>query len=217
MTYKTPEEAFLDTGIIAIMRGIEGADLMKMVEALYEGGIRLAEVTLNTPGALSAIRELRTRFDGKMFIGAGTVITLEKAHQAIDAGAQFLVTPNVDPEIIRLCILSNIWITPGAFTPTEIVTAMNLGCRYIKLFPVRALGPAYIKDVLAPLSDARLLAVGGVDAKNIGDYIKAGAVGAGVGGSLCRVPSNREFSLAANEAKALLSAVRQAKGITDRV
>jgi 2-dehydro-3-deoxyphosphogluconate aldolase/(4S)-4-hydroxy-2-oxoglutarate aldolase len=177
MNYKTPEEAFLGTGIIAIMRGIEGESLIKMVDALYEGGIRLAEVTLNTAGALSGIRELRTRFDGKMFIGAGTVITLEKAHQALDAGAQFVVTPNMDPEIIRLCLSNHVFVTPGAFTPTEIVTAMNLGCRYIKLFPVRALGPAYIKDVLAPLSDARLLAVGGVDARNIGDYIKAGALG----------------------------------------
>lgn len=217
MMYKTPEEAFLDTGIIAIIRGIEGENLIHMVDALYEGGIRLAEVTLNTPGVLTAIRELRTRFDGKMFIGAGTVITLEKAHQAIEAGSQFVVTPNVDKETIRLCLSSNIWITPGAFTPTEIVTAMNLGCRYIKLFPVRALGPAYIKDVLAPLSEAQLLAVGGVDAKNIGDYIKAGAVGAGVGGSLCRVPLNGDFSIIANEAKTLLSAVRQVKGAADQV
>ncbi len=213
MMYKTPEEAFLDTGIIAIMRGIEGESLIHMVDALYEGGIRLAEVTLNTLNALSAIRELHSRYDGKMFIGAGTVITMEKARQALDAGAQFVVTPNVDPEIIRLCLFNHIWITPGAFTPTEIVTAMNLGCRYIKLFPVRALGPGYIKDVLAPLSDARLLAVGGVDAKNIGDYIKAGALGAGVGGSLCRVPLNSDYSLITEEARSLLAAVRQAKGV----
>lgn len=213
MTYKTPEEAFLDTGIIAIIRGIEGESLSHMVEALYEGGIRLAEVTLNTVGALSAIRELRTRYEGKMFIGAGTVITPQKAHQAIDARAQFVVTPNVDPEVIRLCLSSGIWITPGAFTPTEIVTAMNLGCRYIKLFPARALGPAYIKDVLAPLSDARILAVGGVDARNIGEYIKAGAAGAGVGGSLCHIPPDGDYSLIKEEAKSLLTAVRQAKGI----
>jgi 2-dehydro-3-deoxyphosphogluconate aldolase/(4S)-4-hydroxy-2-oxoglutarate aldolase len=213
MMHTTPEQAFLETGIIAIMRGIEGNSLIKMVDALFEGGIRLAEVTLNTPSALSAIRELRTRFDGKMYIGAGTVITLEKAHQAMDAGAQFVVTPNVDPEIIRLCLSNNIWITPGAFTPTEIVTAMNLGCRYIKLFPVRALGPSYIKDVLAPLNEARLLAVGGVDATNIGDYVRAGAVGAGVGGSLCRVPLGGDFSPVTEEAKALLAAVRKAKGL----
>jgi 2-dehydro-3-deoxyphosphogluconate aldolase/(4S)-4-hydroxy-2-oxoglutarate aldolase len=212
MTYKTHEEAFLDTGIIAIMRGIEGENLIHMVEALYEGGIRLAEVTLNTAGALSAIRELRTRYDGKMFIGAGTVITLEKARQAMDHGAQFVVTPNVDKEIISLCLSNNIPITPGAFTPTEIVTAMSLGCQYIKLFPARALGPAYIRDVLAPLGDARLLAVGGVDARNIGDYIKAGAVGAGVGGSLCKVPLNGDYSTVAKEAVSLLAAVRQAKG-----
>lgn len=213
MMYRTPEEAFLDTGVIAIMRGIEGKNLIKLVDALYEGGIRLAEVTLNTLGALPAIRELRTRYDRKMFIGAGTVITMEKAHQAIDSGAQFVVTPNVDPDIIRLCLSNNIWITPGAFTPTEIVTAMNLGCRYIKLFPVRVLGPGYIKDVLAPLSDARLLAVGGVDEKNIGDYVKAGAVGAGVGGSLCRVPPNGDFSQVMEEARSLLAAIRHAKGL----
>ncbi len=213
MMYKTPEEAFLDTGVIAIMRGIEGENLIKLVDALYEGGIRLAEVTLNTLGALPAIRELRARYAGKMFIGAGTVITMEKAHQAIDSGAQFVVTPNVDPDIIRLCLSNNIWITPGAFTPTEIVAAMNLGCRYIKLFPVRALGPGYIKDVLAPLSDARLLAVGGVDEKNIGDYVKAGAVGAGVGGSVCRVPPNGDYSTVTEEAKSLLTAIRQAKAV----
>ena len=209
--HATPEEAFLETGIVAILRGIEGESLLKMADALYEGGIRLAEVTLNTSGASSAIRELRVRFDGKMFIGAGTVITLEKAHEAMGAGAQFVVTPNVDQEVIRLCLSKNIWITPGAFTPTEIVTAMRLGCRYVKLFPARALGPAYIKDVLAPLNDARLLAVGGVDAKNIGDYVKAGAAGAGVGGSLCRLPPDGDFSLITKEARALLSAFRQAK------
>ncbi len=213
MTHTTPEAAFLETGIIAILRGIEGKNLIKMTDALFEGGIRLAEVTLNTSGALDGIRELRTRFDGKMFIGAGTVTDAEKARAAIAAGAQFVVTPNVDPEVIHICLSNNVFVTPGAFTPTEIVNAMRLGLRYVKLFPVRALGPGYIKDVLAPLGDARLIAVGGVDARNIGDYVKAGAVGAGVGGSLCHLPANGDFSLIKDEARALLQAFKQAKGM----
>ncbi|GHV56511.1 2-dehydro-3-deoxy-phosphogluconate aldolase [Spirochaetia bacterium] len=190
MTEKILEE----TGVIAIIRNVTGDDVSRLAEALFRGGIGLMEVTMNTEGAEEAIRRLRKEYEGKMCVGAGTVTDRARALAALDAGAEFTVTPNLDYDVIKICRDKNIPIFPGVFTPTEICSAMNAGCKYIKLFPADSVGAPYIKSILSPLNNAKIIAVGGINAENAESFFRAGAVGIGVGGSLCRVPQDGNFS-----------------------
>ena len=211
--YARIERALQETGVVAILRGIGQPALGYMLEALYAGGIQLAEVTLNSPDAPGAIRAARAAWEGRMFIGAGTVLDAAQAEISLEAGAQFIVTPNIHEEVILRCRADGVLIAPGALTPTEIAHAMRLGCRYVKIFPVRAMGETYLRDVLAPLNNARLIAVGGVDAGNIAGYVKQGAVGAGVGGNLCKVPADGNYATITALARDMVAAYRQAKGL----
>ena len=180
----------LDKKIIAIIRGMDPEICVKLAEAFYEGGINMVEVTFNqakpdefykTTDAIKAIRE---KFDGKILVGAGTVITIEQLKMAADAGAQYIISTSVDVDIIKKTVEMGLISMPGAMTPTEIVTAYNAGASFVKVFPIGDLGASYMKAVKAPLSHIPMLAVGGVNPDNVGEFIKAGAVGAGVGGNL---------------------------------
>lgn len=202
------EQDFLNTRVVAISRGAAGGALDNLAQALYEGGIKLAEVTLNSPDALTSIYRLREKFDGIMHIGAGTVLNLQAAKEAVAAGAEFLVTPNIDKEVIQYCVSKELFIMPGALTPSEIVQAMNYGSRYIKMFPAGAMGPGYLKDVLASLSEARIIVVGGINTGNARDYLASGAIGLGVGGSLCRIPEDGDYTGIKAYAKELLAQCR---------
>ena len=137
-------------------------------------------------------------------IGAGTVTCLAQAEEAFAAGAELIVTPNIDPEVIRFCCDRELPITPGAMTPTEVITALNCGSEYVKLFPAGCLGPNYIKQLLGPLKGTKLLAVGGINMENAAEYLAGGAYGLGIGGGLCRVPEDRDFSKVTTAAQALL-------------
>ncbi len=198
------KQDFYDTRVIAILRGAAGKDLEEMAEAICEGGIRFSEVTLNSPDALLSIERLRERFGGRMHIGAGTVTNLKAVREAVAAGAEFIVTPNIDADVIRYCVSNDILITPGALTPTEIEEAMRLGSEFVKVFPVGRLGAGYIKDVMAPYDKAKLIAVGGINAENSEEYRKSGAFGIGVGGSLCKVPEDRDFGKISDYARRLV-------------
>lgn len=175
--------------IIVIVRGVAGEDLPPLVEALYQGGIRFAEITfdqkdLSTNAATAAaIADLRARFRGKMHIGAGTVMTKKQAVLAIAAGAEFLISPNADLSLIRLAS-RRVLSLPGAYTPTEIAASYAAGAAAVKVFPADALGPAYFKAVAAPISNVPLLAVGGVTLDNLAAFLAAGAVGVGIGSAL---------------------------------
>ena len=180
----------LDKKIIAIIRGMDPEICVKLAEAFYRGGINMVEVTFNqakpeefykTADAIKAIRE---KFDGKIYVGAGTVITQEQLKMAAEAGAQYIISPSVDVEIIKKTVEMGLVSMPGAMTPTEIVTAYNAGADFVKVFPIGDLGASYMKAVKAPLSHIPMLAVGGVNPENVSEFIKAGAVGAGVGGNL---------------------------------
>lgn len=171
--------------IIAIVRGIPaGANADAAAEALYAGGIRLIEVTMNTPGALEMIRSWRTRFAGKMRVGAGTVLDLEMAKAAIDAGAEYLVTPNVDEAVIRYGVEHSDGVFPGAMTPTEIVQAWKHGATAVKVFPSGSLGVNYIRELQGPLSHIPMVATGGIHLDNMESYAAAGARGFGLGSNL---------------------------------
>lgn len=180
----------LDKKIVAIVRGVYGEDCVNLARALCEGGIELLEVTFDQskPESLNrtsdTIRQLVEQLGDKMIFGAGTVTTLEMLELARNAGAQFVVSPDTNEEVIKATVAAGMVSMPGALTPTEIVTAHRYGADFVKLFPAGTQGTAYFKAVTAPLNHIRLLAVGGVNEKNIADFMAAGAVGAGVGGNL---------------------------------
>lgn len=180
----------LDKKIVAIVRGVYGEDCVNLARALCEGGIELLEVTFDQskPESLNrtsdTIRQLVQALGDRMIFGAGTVTTLEMLELARNAGAQFVVSPDTNEEVIKATVAAGMVSMPGALTPTEIVTAHRYGADFVKLFPAGTQGTAYFKAVTAPLNHIRLLAVGGVNEKNIADFMAAGAAGAGVGGNL---------------------------------
>ncbi len=180
----------LDKKIVAIVRGVYDEDCVKLAQALYDGGIELLEVTFDQskPEALGrtadTIRELVNCLGDKMAFGAGTVTSLEMLELAKEAGAQFIVSPDTNEDVIKETVARGMVSMPGALTPTEILAAHRYGADFVKVFPTSSLGTAYIKAIRGPINHIRLLAVGGVNEKNIGEFIKAGVDGAGVGGNL---------------------------------
>jgi 2-dehydro-3-deoxyphosphogluconate aldolase/(4S)-4-hydroxy-2-oxoglutarate aldolase len=168
--------------IIVILRGANPADVLKIAEALYAGGIRILEITMNSDQPLAVIEQLMGTMGDKMLIGAGTVLDIADAQNAIAAGASFILSPIVDPEVIRAAKKLGAVVIPGAYTPTEIVHAYKSGGDIIKVFP--ATSPAYIKNILGPLPHIPLLPTGGINLENIAAYQQAGAVGFGIGSSL---------------------------------
>lgn len=176
-------------GIIAIIRGDYGEhELTEICDALMASPLLIIEVTLNTPGALDVISDMRRRFDEHGLIGAGTVRTAAQFEAAVEAGAQFTVAPNFDAATVAQAQAAGVLHLPGVFTATEAQTALVAGCRMVKLFPADAGGPAYLKSLRAPLDDIDFVATGGIDPNNIDDYARAGAVAVGVGSSL--IPKN---------------------------
>ncbi|NOV01109.1 bifunctional 4-hydroxy-2-oxoglutarate aldolase/2-dehydro-3-deoxy-phosphogluconate aldolase [Paenibacillus planticolens] len=174
----------LEHKIISIVRGTELQHMLPVAQALYAGGIRLIEVTMNTPDALEAIRLLRAEFEDSMAIGAGTVLDPESARAALLAGASFLLSPSLNVETIRLTKRYGAVSIPGAYTPTEIVTAYEHGADIVKIFPADAISPSFIKSLRGPLPQIPLMPTGGIDLHNIRAYADAGAAAFGIGGSL---------------------------------
>lgn len=196
------------TRIIAIVRGVEEQHMAFVAEALLQGGVTVMEITLNTPGALSMISRLQDKLGDQMYIGAGTVLDLDDAKRAIDAGAAFIVTPNTDEEVIRFAHSQQIPIFPGALTPTEIVKAWKAGATAVKVFPSASLGLTYIKELMGPLSHIPMMAVGGVTEENIREFLQIGCYGLGIGGSLIHLPSIQagNYAWIADKAARLLAA-----------
>jgi 2-dehydro-3-deoxyphosphogluconate aldolase / (4S)-4-hydroxy-2-oxoglutarate aldolase len=173
----------LQNKIVAIVRGIEPSDVIKIAHALLAGGVNTMEVTLNSSGALSVITQLTKEMKNKMLIGAGTVLNATMANEAIDAGACFIISPIVDEETIKATKKRGAVSIPGAYTPTEIYKAFSMGGEIIKVFPASS-NVNYIKEVRAPLPQIPLMPTGGITLHNIQEFKKAGAVAFGIGGSL---------------------------------
>jgi 2-dehydro-3-deoxyphosphogluconate aldolase / (4S)-4-hydroxy-2-oxoglutarate aldolase len=169
--------------IVAIIRGANAEDVVKIARALNKGGIKLVELTLNSPNALYAIEQVSREMGDDMVVGAGTVLDPETARAAILAGAKFILSPTVNLETIKMTKRYGAVSIPGAFTPTEILTAYENGGDVIKVFPAR-LGVDYIKDIRGPLPHVPLLPTGGINLENIHEFQKGGAVGFGIGSSL---------------------------------
>lgn len=174
----------LNSGIVAVIRSTSSEQLVDVARALYEGGVDVLEVTFTVPRALEIIAAVRKALGDKVLLGAGTVLDPETARAAFLAGAEFLVAPTVNLDVIRLGNRYDKLVMPGAFTPTEILTAWEAGAQVIKVFPADIGGPAYLKTLHGPLPQVRLLPTGGVNLNTIADFLKAGACAVGLGGAL---------------------------------
>ena len=174
----------LDTGIVSIIRAKSGEQLVEVAKALYDGGIDVIEVTFTVPGVLDIISAVKKELGDRILLGAGTVLDTESARAAILAGAEFIVTPTVKPEVIQLCNRYSKAVMPGALTPTEILTAWEAGADFVKVFPADVGGPGYLKAVHGPLPQVRLLPTGGVDLNTLPAFVKAGASAVGLGSAL---------------------------------
>jgi 2-dehydro-3-deoxyphosphogluconate aldolase/(4S)-4-hydroxy-2-oxoglutarate aldolase len=170
--------------VVAVIRGASFETIIPMARALKEGGVTAIEITMETPKALKIIEKAADLFGDELLVGAGTVLDAETARAAILAGARFIFSPTVKMETIRLAKRYGVISVPGAFTPTEILTAYEYGADVIKVFPAGSVGPSYFKNIAGPLPHIPLMPTGGINMENAKDYIRAGAVAVGVGTSL---------------------------------
>lgn len=180
-------------GIVPVLRADSAAEAVQMAEAIIAGGINCLEVTMTVPDAVSVIETLSQKYGEDVLIGAGTVLDVETAQKCLDAGAKFLVTPCLIPEIVKLCNLREIAVCAGALTPTEVFTAWQTGADVVKVFPASAMGGAgYLKALKSPFPNIEIMPTGGVSLENIAEFLKAGVVAVGVGGELVSTRLLRE-------------------------
>ena len=203
----------MDVGVVAVVRAESADQAIKIAEACKEGGIPAIEITFTVPYADEVIRELAKAYqDGSMIIGAGTVLDAATARIAILAGAQYVVSPCLDEETIKLCNRYQIPVMPGCVTIKEMVTAMELGADIIKVFPGDLVGPGYIKAVKGPLPQAPMMPTGGVSLDNVGEWIKNGCVAVGVGGSLTAGAKTGDYAEITAIATQFVAKVKEARG-----
>ena len=184
MDKRTKLDIIHNTGVIAIMRAQSSEQLIAAADAIKAGGVRAIEVTMTTPGALDIIAQASKKYEDQVLFGAGSVLDAETARTAILAGAGFVVAPTLNLDVIALCNRYSIPVTPGCYTPTEMLTAWEAGADMVKLFPASVGGPALIKAILAPLPQLNIVPVGGVNLNTAADFIRNGAAALGVGSSL---------------------------------
>jgi 2-dehydro-3-deoxyphosphogluconate aldolase/(4S)-4-hydroxy-2-oxoglutarate aldolase len=213
---RTKEQLFdsiLSTGVVAVIRAQSKEQLPDIARALLAGGVTAIEVTMTTPKAIAGIEALADALGDQAVIGVGTVLDPATARDAIAAGAQFVVSPAFDEEIVATTKRYGKISIPGAFTPTEILRAWSAGADIVKVFPSTTLGPNYFKDILAPLPQVRLTPTGGVDLRNAGDWIKAGAACLGVGSALVSkdAMSKGDWQSITTNARAFVQAVSAAR------
>jgi 2-dehydro-3-deoxyphosphogluconate aldolase/(4S)-4-hydroxy-2-oxoglutarate aldolase len=174
----------LDCGIVAVVRSPDSQQLVEVARALADGGVSVVEITMTVPHALEVLRQVRAALGDRLLLGAGTILDAETARAALLAGAEYIVAPAVNVEVIRLCQRYDKLVMPGAFTPTEILTAWEAGADIVKVFPAEVVGPAFFKALRGPLPQVRLMPTGGVDLTTAAAFLKAGACCLGVGGQL---------------------------------
>jgi len=184
MSKETQLQQVLDCGIVAVVRSPDSQQLVEVVRALADGGVTVAEITMTVPGALDVLRQVRSALGDRVLLGAGTILDTETARAALLAGAEYIVAPTVNLDVIRLCQRYNKLVMPGAFTPTEILTAWEAGADIVKVFPADVVGPAFFKALRGPLPQVRLMPTGGVDLTTAPEFLRAGACCLGVGGHL---------------------------------
>src|SRR5205085_1044303 len=184
MSKETDLRRVLDCGIVAVVRSPDSQQLVEVARALADGGVSVVEITMTVPDALDVLRQVRRALGDRLLLGAGTILDPETARAALLAGAEYLVAPTLNRDVIRLGQRYDKLVMPGAFTPTEILSAWEAGADVVKVFPAEVLGPAYFKAMRGPLPQVRLMPTGGVDLTTAAEFLKAGACCLGVGGQL---------------------------------
>lgn len=182
---ETTEQIIERVGLIPVLRARNAEQSHALVQAMIAGGVTVVEVTMTVPGAVDVLKQLKQKYGSKLLLGAGTVTTAAEAQQTINAGAEFVVSPSLHPEVIQVTKTNGKLSIPGALTPTEVISAWRAGADYVKIFPCSAMGGAsYLKSLLAPFPFLKLIPTGGVTLETASSFIQAGARALGVGGDL---------------------------------
>lgn len=198
---------FKELPILGILRGVEQDYIDELVETVISSGLKTIEITMNTQGASSLIQKMKKVAKGHLVIGAGTVLTMDNLHKALDAGATFIVLPTLVHEVVKYCVKNKIAVFPGALTPQEIYNAFSRGATMVKVFPAKFFGAAYLKEIKGPFQEIELLACGGVNPDNIKSFFSNGASAVAFGGSIFKRQwlKAREFSRIEESIKKLIS------------
>ena len=205
----------MSEGLIPVIRVTTAQEAMEVADAIKEGGVSFIEITMSVQGAIDVIKELTQRYRDEIIMGAGTVLDPETGRAALLAGAQFIVSPTLNLDLIYLAHRYSALVIPGTMTPTEILAAWNAGADMVKVFPAAQLGgPEYLKAVRGPLPQILLVPTGGVNLQNAGAFIKAGATALGVGGELVdkKAIKEKKFHIITENTRAFLKVIREARG-----
>jgi len=205
-------ERLLNPGVVAIIRADNSEQLIDASRALIDGGISCIEITMTTPNALKVIADVCRVFGDKVLAGVGSILDAKTAQAAVEAGAEYVITPVLKPEVIAYCNRAGKPIFSGSYTPTEAQTAHELGADFIKIFPADGLGPKYIQAIRGPLPHLKIVPTGGVDVNTAGDFIKAGCVAVAAGSSLVSkdILKNKDWAKLKDVAAQLVAAVTKA-------
>jgi 2-dehydro-3-deoxyphosphogluconate aldolase/(4S)-4-hydroxy-2-oxoglutarate aldolase len=214
MSKETHLRRVLDCGIVAVVRSPDSDRLVEVVRALADGGVTVVEITMTVPHALDVLQGVHRALGDRVLLGAGTVLDPETARAVLLAGAEYIVAPTVNLDVIRLCQRYDKLVMPGAFTPTEILKAWEAGADIVKVFPADVVGPAFFKAVRAPLPQVRLMPTGGVDLSTAAAFLKAGACCLGVGGQLveARAVAEGNFDRIRDLARQYVQIVKETRG-----
>jgi 2-dehydro-3-deoxyphosphogluconate aldolase/(4S)-4-hydroxy-2-oxoglutarate aldolase len=202
-------------GLIPVVRVSSAQEAVDVADALKEGGVSFIEITMSVPGAIDTIKDLTKKYRDDIIMGAGTVLDPETGRAALLAGAQFIISPTLNLDLIQLAHRYSAVVIPGTATPTETLTAWNAGADMVKVFPAAQLGgPEYIKALRGPLPQILLVPTGGVNLQNAGAFIKAGATALGVGGELVdkKAVKEKKFNIITENTRAFLKAIKEARG-----
>lgn len=201
-----------DSGVVAVVRAENGEKAKRIADSCLEGGVPAIELTFTVPMAHKVIEELAKEYSGgEMILGAGTVMDSETARIAILSGAQYIVSPYFNAETVRLCNRYRVPCMPGAMTIKEVIEAMESGADIVKVFPGEAFGPKILKAIKGPVPQAKMMPTGGVDLSNVGEWIKAGAVAVGAGGSLTKGAKTGDYKAITETAKEFIAKVKEAR------
>jgi len=203
----------VNCGVVAVVRVASAREAVEVCGAIAKGGVKPIEITMTVPGAIDAIKEFKSVMKDNVLLGAGTVLDSETARAVILAGVEFVVCPTLNLEVIEVCRRYSKIVIPGAFTPTEILTAWEAGADIVKVFPATVGGPRYLRDIRGPLPQIRLIPTGGVNVDNTPDFIKAGAVAVAAGSSLVdrKAVSQKKYDIITETAKRFVEAVKLAR------
>jgi 2-dehydro-3-deoxyphosphogluconate aldolase/(4S)-4-hydroxy-2-oxoglutarate aldolase len=213
MSKETQLRQVLDCGIVAVVRSPDSQQLVEVARALADGGVGVIEITMSVPNALDVLRQVRQALGDRILLGAGTILDPETARAVLLAGAEYIVSPTLNLDVIKLCQRYDKLVMPGAFTPTEILAAWEAGADIVKVFPAEVVGPPFFKALRGPLPQIRLMPTGGVDLTTAADFLRAGACCLGIGGQLVepKAVAERNFDRIRELARQYSAIVKQTR------